>query len=89
MTVRYWELMSRVAFSAPTAARVVLVNNYPETLTFVVNGASYPVEPNAVRTLDNVPPGTITYYAVSQFWGARGVASKTISPGEVYTITAR
>jgi hypothetical protein len=79
----------RVAFSAPTAARLVLVNSYPETLTFVVNGASYPVEPTAVRTLDNVPPGTITYYVVSQFWGARGVASKTLSPGEVYTITAR
>jgi hypothetical protein len=79
----------RVAFAAPTAARVVLVNNYPEVLTFVINGASYPVEPNAVRTLDNVPPGTITYHVVSQFWGVRGVASKTLSPGEVYTITAR
>jgi hypothetical protein len=79
----------RVAFSAPLTARLVLVNSYPETLTFVVNGASYPVEPNAVRTVEGVPPGPITYHVVSQFWGARGAASRTLTPGEVYTITAR
>jgi hypothetical protein len=79
----------RVAFSAPTAARLVLVNNYPETLTFMVNNVPYPVEPNGVRQVENFPPVPITYFVVSQIWGARGVASKTLTPGEVYTITAR
>jgi hypothetical protein len=79
----------RVAFSAPLPARLVLVNTYPETLTFVINNASYAVEPGGQRTIDNFPPGPINYHVVSQWWGMRGASSRTLAPGEVYTITAR
>jgi hypothetical protein len=79
----------RVAYSAPNPARLVLVNGYPETLTFVINGASYVVEPGGTRQIDNYPPGTINYHVVSSVWGARGMQSRTLTPGEVYTITAR
>jgi hypothetical protein len=79
----------RVAYSAPLPARLVLVNSYPETLDFIVNGVGYAVEPGGTRQVDNIAPGLINYSVVSRIWGERGRQSRTLSAGETFVITAR
>jgi hypothetical protein len=79
----------RVAYSAPTPARLMLVNNYPEALDFVVNGVGYAVEPGATRQVDNVAPGLLNYSVVSRVWGERGRQSRNLAAGETFVITAR
>ena len=78
----------RTVFSPPVsrAGRILLVNQYPEMLLFVINQKSYRVLPGQTVTLDNMPAGNFTYEV---FPGPPGSRTRTLEPGETYTLTAR
>jgi hypothetical protein len=82
---------TRVAGSSPTAdgtaapaavGRVRVVNLYPVEVRIVVNGRSYPLEPNEEKTL-NVPAGTFRYQLLG---GTGGEATKDVKAGETVTL---
>jgi hypothetical protein len=84
---------SRVALSPPvtlaTTGRVMLVNLYPESLLFFVNGKEYRVPAGENRLLDNVPAGSLNYQVFASGWGMQPGKSTVLSPNETFTLTAR
>jgi hypothetical protein len=66
--------------------RVLLVNRYPEEITFVVNGASYRLAPGASRLIDGVPAGSFTYEVFSPSYGKVGGKTSTLLPNETNRI---
>jgi hypothetical protein len=71
------------------AGRIVLVNYYPEEMTFFVNNIPYTVAPGASATLAGQPAGMFTYEAVSPSWGSRGRQTRMLAANETFTITVR
>jgi hypothetical protein len=80
----------RIAKSPPAnTGRVEMVNRYPEEMLFVINQKSYRVAPYSAMTLDNQPPGTITYEVISGTYGSRGTNQPFLEAGKTLTITVR
>jgi hypothetical protein len=81
---------ARTAFSSPAGntGRIVLVNQYPETLLFLVNDRPYRVSPGQTATIDNVPAGGFTYEVISPTNGSGGIRNRTLEVGRTYTLTA-
>jgi hypothetical protein len=80
----------RTANYAPGAVgRIVLANEYPEELLFIVNGESYRVAPNSNRVLEGQPAGAVTYEVISPTWGVRGRNTTTLADGGTFTLSAR
>jgi chromosome segregation ATPase len=89
-TLRHPPAPSYVArYPAAQAGRVVLVNTYPEDLTFVVDGRSYLVAPGGTMTLDGQPAGTLSYEIISPTWGVRDRRTTALGANETLTLTAR
>jgi hypothetical protein len=82
---------NRTAFFPPTprTGRIVFTNLHPETLLFVLNNTARRVEPGQTMTFNEQLAGTFTYEVVSPTTGTRGVQTRTLEPGETYTLTAR
>jgi hypothetical protein len=82
----------RKAFASPAGrtGRIVLVNQHPEELLFLINNRRYRVSPGQTATIRDVPAGTFTYEVLSPTTGsAVGIRNRTLDPGETFTITAR
>jgi len=81
---------NRLSLSPPmTTGRVVLSNEYPEEMLFVVNSKSYRVAPNSRMPLESVPAGALNYEVISPVWGSRANRASTLAAGETVTLTAR
>jgi hypothetical protein len=88
-TLARMQSSARTAFSnppPPTTGTIVLVNQYPETVLFLINQKPYRVVPGQTVTINNMPAGTFTFEAIP---GPAGVRTRTLEPGETYTLTAR
>jgi hypothetical protein len=72
----------------PTTGRVVLINTYSEHLLFIINNKPYRVEPGTNRFVDDVPAGAMTWEVMSDRWGLRGRNTVTLSPNELFALTA-
>jgi hypothetical protein len=79
----------RIARSAPNTGRVVFMNRYPQELLFILNGQAQRVLPNTQQIFGNVPAGTFTYEVIVDGGGSGGRQTRTLAPGETFTITAR
>jgi len=87
---------SRVALSPPTPpppasaeGRVILINEYPEQLLFIVNKKSYRVAPHSQMPLEHLTSGALSYEVISPTWGLRGQSDTTLAAGETFTLMAR
>jgi len=81
---------ARTSMSPPTnTGRIQLVNQYPETMLFVVNGKSYRVDPFTSVTLPDQPAGMFKYEVISGTFGLRAVNTPVLDAGKTYTITVR
>ncbi len=66
--------------------RVLLVNRYPEEITFIVNGTSYRLAPGGSRLIDGVPAGSFTYEVLSPSYGMVTRRTRTLLPNETSRI---
>jgi hypothetical protein len=66
--------------------RVLLVNRYPEEITFIVNGISYRLAPGVSRLIDGIPAGSFTYEVFSPSFGRVGGKTTTLLPSETNRI---
>lgn len=82
----------RVALSpgvTTTTGRVMLVNNYPETLLFIINSREFRVPGMTTQPIDGVPAGNLEYEVISPTWGSRARRTTSLSNGETFTLTAQ
>lgn len=69
--------------------RVMLVNNYPEELLFIINSREFRVPAMTAQPVDGVPAGALTYEAISPTWGLRARRTTSLGSGETFTLTAQ
>ncbi|HVS38652.1 MAG TPA: hypothetical protein VMS17_24060 [Gemmataceae bacterium] len=69
--------------AAPVGGQVTLRNDYSETLTVVIDGASYKLRVGETKTLPS-PAGTFPY---ELRWGSQSVAG-TLDAGKAYSLGA-
>jgi len=74
----------------PTVSgRVMLINNYPEELLFVLNGKSFRVPAMTTQPIEGVPVGSLSYEVVSPTWGLRARRTTALGASETFTLTAQ
>ena len=83
----FLERSTRISRAAPSTGRILLLNQYPEDIIFVVNGIQYPLAPNTTRLLDGFPSGTVSYQVFSPRWGERANRTTTLQAEETFRIT--
>lgn len=83
------ERVARTGVETPKGGRVMLVNNYPEMLLFVLNGREVRVPAMSSQVIEDVPAGSLNYEAISPTWGLRARRTTTLAPGETFTLTAQ
>jgi hypothetical protein len=88
-TLESMRTSKRVALSPPATGRIVLVNQYPEDVLFMVNGRPYRLVPNSSARLEGVAAGAFTYELISDRFGLRAQKTLTLSPNETIQLTAR
>ncbi len=74
---------------APKMGKVKLVNNFSTELLFTVNGAGHRVLPGTLLTIENVPPGELTYEVIMNGLGLLERRVTNLSAGETFTVAAR
>jgi len=85
---------SRIALSPSTTppastGRVMLVNNYPETLLFIINEREFRVPGMTTQPIDGVPSGSLNYEVISPTWGLRARRTTSLAASETFTLTAQ
>ncbi len=96
---RIEDLLRRMEYTArrpdvtalkPGTGRIELINSFPDTVLFLVNGKSYGrVSPGQTVTVNDVPAGVFTFEVISQNSGTRGPRTRVLAAGETWTLTAR
>jgi hypothetical protein len=81
----------RIPDSSPNGGtgRLVLVNQFSDTVLFVINQKPVRVLPGQTAVVDNQPAGVFTFEAISESAGSRGRFTRVLAAGETYTLTAR
>jgi outer membrane murein-binding lipoprotein Lpp len=75
-------------FPPNNAGRIVLTNQYPEEMLFIINGReNFRLAPGTSRVLEGFPAGTFTYEVVSPSWGSRARKTTSLAANETYRIT--
>ncbi|GIW79102.1 MAG: hypothetical protein KatS3mg105_0909 [Gemmatales bacterium] len=82
------DLNKRISSAPPAVVskkpmgRILLVNDFPEEMTVVVNNKAYRLAPNSIHTIDNVPAGIFTYEVLR----VQPVRNRELGDNETFTI---
>jgi hypothetical protein len=78
---------ARIARSPADTGRILLTNNYPEEMLFIIDGRTYRLMPGTSRLLDDRPAGTFTYEVISPTWGSRARKTTTLARDQTFRLT--
>jgi hypothetical protein len=77
---------ARVAKAPPEVGRIVLVNRYPEEMTFIVNNETFRLAAGASHVLEGFPAGPFTYEVISPTFGQRARKTVTLTANETHRV---